>query len=540
MKIVGNRRRSERAADRERGEMTRPRRRALPARGIGGGNVLALDLGIDAAHHALGHRMRGCQHGEVDLQHGAEGVVMAVQRRQQLGRRLRQDFLRGLEMLDRDHVAARHFRLLLFQPHRLRDLAGANQFGLALDQAEQRTHHVDQLFGELADLGRGRRHGLCSGYGRCSLRRTLVHLALPSCRSGGTVDLVGLLHDQRAEHVPGNSDAAGLGEGFRILLCQHRAPYAGAGGVAERAFALDAAGHLREHRIEEHRLEIGRGRLGFRLRLRRHFGQRFRQRGVGTAVEHRQHGFVRHAAGGADQAGGGAGLHHITSMSAWIAPAALIACRMPIRSRGPMPSPLRPSTSCCSETPSLTSASFLPSSVTWTLLRGVTTVRPRDSGLGWLTCGLSEIVTVRLPCATATVATRTSRPITMMPERSSITILAARSGSTCNCSISVRKATTLPLNSAGIESCTVEGSIGSAVWTPRKSLTAAAMRLAVVKSALRSANRTLGSRLSANSISRSMMAPLAMRPTIGTPRVILAASPSAWKPPTATEPCATA
>ena len=142
-------------------------------------------------------------------------------------------------------------------------------------------------------------------------------------------------------------------------------------------------------------------------------------------------------------------LHHITSMSAWIAPAALIACRMPIKSRGPMPSPLRPSTSCCSDTPSFTTANFLPSSVTPTLVRGVTTVRPRDSGLGWLTCGLSEIVTVRLPWATATVATRTSRPITMMPERSSITILAARSGSTCNCSISVRKATTLPLNSGG-------------------------------------------------------------------------------------------
>src|ERR1044072_8173179 len=49
----------------------------------------------------------------------------------------------------------------------------------------------------------------------------------------------------------------------------------------------------------------------------------------------------------------------------------------------------------------------------------------------------------------------------MMPERSSITILAVRSGSTCNCSISVRKATTLPLNSAGMASCTVGGSIGS-------------------------------------------------------------------------------
>src|SRR3981081_2414722 len=348
---------------------------------------------------------------------------------------------------------------------------------------------------------------------------------------------VGLLQNQRAIDVIGNSDAAGLGEGFRILVRQHRAPHPGARRIAERAFALDAAGHLREHRIEKHRLEIGRGRLGLGLRLRRNLGQGLGELVIRPAVEHRYRSFGGHAAGVAvDQAG----LHHITSMSAWMAPAALIACRMPIRSRGPMPSPLRPSTICCSDTPSFTSANFLPSSVTPTLVRGVTTVRPLENGLGWLTCGLSEIVTVRLPWATATVATRTSRPITMMPERSSITILAARSGSTCNCSISVRKATTLPLNSAGIANCTVEGSIGSAVLVPRKSFTAEAMRLAVVKSGLRSARRTLGSRLSANSISRSMMAPLAMRPTVGTPLVMLAAAPSAWKPPIATEPCATA
>src|SRR3979411_239090 len=353
----------------------------------------------------------------------------------------------------------------------------------------------------------------------------------------GLAGAVGLLQDQRAIDVVGNSDAAGLGEGFRILLRQHRAPYAGARRIAERAFAFDAAGHLREHRIEKHRLEIGRGRLGPGLPLRNTLRQGLCELIIRPAVEHRHRGFGGHAAGVAlDQAG----LHHITSMSAWIAPAALIACRVPLRSRGPTPSPLRPSPSCCSDTPSFTSANFLPSSETAPLVRGVTAVRPRDSGLGWLTCGLSEIVTVRLPCATATVATRTSRPITMMPERSSITILAARSGSTCNCSISVRKATTLPLNSAGIESCTVEGSIGSAVLTPRKSLTAAAIRVGGVKSALRSASRTLGRRLSANLISRSIMAPLARRPPIGTPRTILAASPSAWNPEIATEPCATA
>ena len=104
-------------------------------------------------------------------------------------------------------------------------------------------------------------------------------------------------------------------------------------------------------------------------------------------------------------------------------------------------------------------------------------------------------------------------------------ILAARSGSTCNCSISVSSATTFCGYFFGSVSCTVDGSSGSAIGAPMKSLTAPAMRLAVVKSALRSASRTWPRWLSANSISRSMMAPLAMRPTVGTPCVILAASP---------------
>ena len=165
---------------------------------------------------------------------------------------------------------------------------------------------------------------------------------------------------------------------------------------------------------------------------------------------------------------------------------------------------------------------------------------PRENGAGWLTCGVSVMVTVRLPCATATMETRTSRPMTMMPERSSITILAAWSGSTWNCSISVSSEMTLPRYCCGTVMPTVAGSSGSAVGVPRKSLIAAAMRVAVVKSGLRSAMRIWLSLLRLNSISRSISAPLAMRPTVGTPRTILAASPSAWKPPIATEPWPTA
>src|SRR6185503_10547360 len=166
------------------------------------------------------------------------------------------------------------------------------------------------------------------------------------------------------------------------------------GTAAERAFA-DALEHLLEHAVEEHRLEVLALFAGLCGAARRC---------VALGAGERRAGVGRKLRGESD------GSHHITSISAWIAPAALIACRIAIMSRGPMPSALRPSTSCCSDTPSLTSASFLPSSCTPTLVRGTTVVRPRASGFGWLTCADSEMVTVRLPCATATVDTRTSRP----------------------------------------------------------------------------------------------------------------------------------
>ena len=41
-------------------------------------------------------------------------------------------------------------------------------------------------------------------------------------------------------------------------------------------------------------------------------------------------------------------------------------------------------------------------------------------------------------------------------------------------------------------------------------------------------------------LGRVMIAPFEMRPTVGTPRVIFAASPSAENPPIASEPCPTA
>src|SRR5262249_3874665 len=156
-------------------------------------------------------------------------------------------------------------------------------------------------------------------------------------------------------------------KGLGVFIGQERAPDFQRAAAAHGPVAIHAGEHLLEHRIEEHRLEFLRG--GFRLvflghhRIVRRLGARERTR--------------RPEGGGSD--------HHITSISAWMAPAALIACRMVIMSRGPMPSALRPSTTCCSDTPSLTTASLWPSSVTPTRVRATSLVLPRANALGWLT-----------------------------------------------------------------------------------------------------------------------------------------------------------
>jgi hypothetical protein len=117
-----------------------------------------------------------------------------------------------------------------------------------------------------------------------------------------------------------------------------------------------------------------------------------------------------------------AGAHPITSMSACSAPAALIACRMEMMSRGPTPSAFRPSTSRCRLTPSLSTAILLPlPSSTWICVRGTTSVvPPLAEGKRLAHFGRLVTLMVRFPCAMATVEMRTSEPITMTPDCSSM------------------------------------------------------------------------------------------------------------------------
>src|SRR5215469_13773478 len=277
---------------------------------------------------------------------------------------------------------------------------------------------------------------------------------------GGDVRFLGgrcaglLVGDERAIDRISKPDAPGFGEALGVFLGQERSPNPGGLTTAKRSFAVDVGEHVFKHRAKEAGFEVLSGSPGPGIDLLAGGGIGYN--GPRGALGHGKALREAHV--------------YMVSMSAWIAPAALIAWRMAIRSRGAIPSAFNPSTTCCSETPSETIASFLPSSCTPTRVRGTTRAWPRARGGGWLTCGVSLIVTVRLPCATATVETRTSRPMTITPERSSIMIRAPRSGTTWSCSISVSKAMTLPWYLCGMPISTVEGSSGSAVGAPMKSL----------------------------------------------------------------------
>src|SRR5690606_9588999 len=150
--------------------------------------------------------------------------------------------------------------------------------------------------------------------------------------------------------------------------------------AAERLGGLDAREHLLEHRRQERGLEGLGGLLD--LPALGQFGGAARP-GLGGEEGGRQ--------------GDGAGqAHHITSMSACRAPAALMVCRMEIMSRGVTPRAFSPATRLAREAPFFTVTNLRPfSSSTATPDCGTMAVWPWLNGAGWLTAGLSVTVMVR-------------------------------------------------------------------------------------------------------------------------------------------------
>ena len=143
---------------------------------------------------------------------------------------------------------------------------------------------------------------------------------------------------------------------------------------------------------------------------------------------------------------------------------------------------------------------------------------------------------VRFPWAIATVLIRTLAPITMVPLASSITTIAALSGSTRRFSI----CPSVSIASRPVRSIrTVRGSVTLAI-VPRVLLMMAAMRWAVVRSGLRRPSHRPLFLSRANGTSFSTVAPLAMRADVGTPRVTDEAAPRAAIAPVVRVPWPTA
>src|SRR6185369_1392739 len=128
-------------------------------------------------------------------------------------------------------------------------------------------------------------------------------------------------------------------------------------------------------------------------------------------------------------------LNQIMESSACNAPAALMAWRIPIRSRGVTPSRFSARTTSPMLAPSGMTVNRRDSSTTFNSVLGTTVVWPVVlKGDGWETCGASFITRERLPWETATVEIRTLSPITMVPVRSLSTTLAWASGLTSSVS----------------------------------------------------------------------------------------------------------
>src|SRR3989338_8731033 len=163
------------------------------------------------------------------------------------------------------------------------------------------------------------------------------------------------------DHV-GDTDPARARDRLAVFVHLKAAPGVLARAAREGGFRRHLAEHRLQHLGEEEGFEIA-GDLA-RLLLARLLAERRGHRlGGEIPVDLDGHG--------------GVGAHHNTPMSACIAPGAFIACRMVIRTPGPMPSALRPLTSSCKGTPWGRTASWrsAPSSI-WMSVRWTVVVVP--------------------------------------------------------------------------------------------------------------------------------------------------------------------
>ena len=182
--------------------------------------------------------------------------------------------------------------------------------------------------------------------------------------------------------------------------------------------------------------------------------------------------------------------HHITSISACSAPAALIACRMAIMSRGPTPSALRPSTSSCRLTPEAARRSCFVLVVDLDVGarddRGrAVRERRRAANLRRLGDADRQVALGDGDGADPHVLAHDDDAGLLVDDDAGDLVGLDRS-----CSMSVSRLTMAALYAGRIAAPRSRVASACAVPVPRTRLIASAMRRAVVKSGLRSARRS--------------------------------------------------
>src|SRR5690606_30986774 len=414
-----------------------PRRVALPAAmGLDAEQVVAAGaigladdrLAPTGLQGGLGHQVAGIdtdllrgllgqrQHGGDEVGGRGEGRLALGQRR--LGHAAAAD---SIAVVQRQRLAVGHRAGLRRHPV----LAGQRlRLASASASASARHYASQQAVGELARQAQAAlveqlrivTHG--STALACRLKGAGTRTGLRWLDLGERIDPLRPALDlaELALEHRGQTDAAVvLRQGHGQLLVVHVLVGLALVAVHEVAFGehLVRLAHGLHHLVEEQRLEF----LGDLLDVARAVAADLElvepvQVGVGAAVE----------------AGCESGIHgrlrQITIRSACKAPACLSASRMAIRSEGAAPTWLTARTISSSVVPGPNLNIGLASCSALTLELGTTTVWPSEKGSGWLTCGSSEIVTVRLPWVTAAGCTRTFWPMTMVPVRELMITLA--------------------------------------------------------------------------------------------------------------------
>src|SRR5574344_1550227 len=299
----------------------------------------------------------------------------------------------------------------------------------------------------------------------------------------------------------GRQPTGQTGHGDRQLLVVHIARQIAAAFFVHEAAFHGGLAHAFDHLAHEQRLKL-LGRLTHGLRA---FAVGF---GLQT-IERVEIGGQRIAGVVAQNL-----RTHITSSSAFKAPAALMACKIASRSWGVAPKAVSERTTSANWGDACTLMMLPGSWVTWMLLFSRTTVWPCDSGLGWLMTGVESMVMARLPWAMAQGPRVTAWFMTIEPVRGLITTLAAGLlPVSCSSSMSAIKPTRA-LGSIGARTSTVRPSRAAAVPMPWRLLMACTTLVAVWKSKAFSPRRMVSLSLSGVGTARSTCAPIGMRPAL--------------------------